>query len=401
MADSRAYSGRQHPPTCSCVQCAEGRPAAKLTKAQAARLERKRVLREMENRHSLNCSCSQCEVVYSAAQESGYRSPRMEERRRRKAEQHRWESKLRSEPRAPSRSRLKAGLAVLLTGLIIFGAWGAWTLFFAGDNDSDSVRIAFVSDRNGNREIYTMLPDGSAVRRLTNNEFRDSSPAWSPDGSRIAFVRGTKIYTMSSDGSDVIQLTDSQSLAGDFDSSPSWSPDGSRIAFHSQRNYEVEIYTISSDGTDERQLTNSQKYRNYSPSWSPDGARIAFSANGRRIYTMSSSDGSDWRQLTDSEFRDLGPSWSPDGARIAFVRSGGGIYTMSSDGSDVKKLIAFGGSPSWAPDGSRIAFVSDRDGDREIYTMLPDGSDVMQLTNNDHEEFNPSWSPLPPPPESS
>jgi len=273
MADSRAYSGRHHPPTCSCVQCAEGRPAAKLTKAQAARLERKRVLREMEDKHAFNCSCSQCEVVYSAAQESSYRSPRMEERRRRRAEQHRWESKLRSEQSTRSRSRLKAGLAVLLTGLIIFGAWGAWTLFFAGDNDSDSGNfiIAFVSDRDGNREIYTMLSNGSDVRRVTHNESVDRFPSWSPDGSRIAFAsdRDTcelcyDIYTMRSDGRDVRQLTYEQFS----DLSPSWSPDGSRIAFASTRDGYSEVYTMSPTGSGVRQLTNNEK-TDFDPEWSP------------------------------------------------------------------------------------------------------------------------------------
>jgi len=364
----------------------------KITKAQAARLERKRVLREMEDKHAFNCSCPQCETVYRAEPEPGYRSPRMEERRRKRAEQHRWESELRSEPRAPSRSRRKAGLAVLLTGLIIFGAWGAWTLFFAGD--SGSVRIAFVSTRDGDEEIYTMLPDGSSVRRLTNNQYYDDYPSWSPDGARIAFASDrdgdSEIYTMLSDGSDVRQLTNNEFE----DTSPKWSPDGSRIAFASSR----VIYTMLPDGSDVRRLRGSGFWF----AWSPDSSRIAFRCSG--ICTMS-SDGSDVIQLTDNPV-DWQPAWSSDGSRIVFSSNRDGDYEIysisSSDGSDLRQLTetdrsSYDWHPVWSPDGSRIAFASNRDGDMEIYTMLPDGSDVRQLTDNEsHTEGHPAWAPLPP-----
>ena len=150
-------------------------------------------------------------------------------------------------------------------------------------------RIAFVSDRDGNEEIYVINTDGSDVTRLTDNEATDEGASWSPDGLRIAFVsyRGLlsdfEIYVMNADGSDVRRLTH-----GGRDIEPSWSPDGLRIAFASYRGlqFDFEIYVMNADGSDVRRLTHGG--RNADPSWSPDGRRIARSTHsetGTLIFT--------------------------------------------------------------------------------------------------------------------
>jgi len=95
----------------------------------------------------------------------------------------------------------------------------------------DSGKIAFVSSRDGNNEIYVMNPDGSNIIRLTNNPAADFTPAWSPDGTKIAFASNrdgnSKIYVMNTDGSSPTRLTNEQ--ADDYD--PAWSPSGTKIAF--------------------------------------------------------------------------------------------------------------------------------------------------------------------------
>ena len=124
-------------------------------------------------------------------------------------------------------------------------------------------KIAFVSQRDGNDEIYTMNADGSNVQRLTFDPIgspkSDLSPVWSPDGTRIAFVSNRdgnyEIYVMNADGSNQQRLTSSN----DGDLNPTWSPDGTRIAFATNRdtgnNIEYEIYVMNTDGSNQQRLT--------------------------------------------------------------------------------------------------------------------------------------------------
>jgi Tol biopolymer transport system component len=126
-------------------------------------------------------------------------------------------------------------------------------------------RIAFVSDRGGvesvvqelEQDIFTMAPDRSAVTRLTDTEGRDTSPNWSPDGRQIAFVTerdgNFEVYLMKADGSDPVRLT----RTGGYEWSPTWSPDGGLIAFTSTRDHgeTYDLYVMAPDGSNQTRLT--------------------------------------------------------------------------------------------------------------------------------------------------
>lgn len=288
-------------------------------------------------------------------------------------------------------------------------------------------RIAFVSDRDGNKEIYLMELVGTTVvslTNLTNNPADDYDPVWSPDGTRIAFVSNRdpnlaecwpndEIYVMDADGSHVTRLTDNPAL----DWTPVWSPDGTRIAFISTR---VEpaaacqcvlcnrgIYVMDADGSHVTRLTEITPY-DRDPSWSPDGRRIAFVGSTSvsvHVYTTAviyvmDVDGSHATPLSDNAALELGPAWSPDGTRIAFVSyrdSNAEIYMMDADGSHVTRLTdnpAVDLGPAWSPDGTRISFASYRDGNGEIYVMDADGSNVTRLTDNPVDDWGPVWAPI-------
>ena len=190
----------------------------------------------------------------------------------------------------------------------------------------DGSRIAFVSDRDGNSKIYVMDADGSNVTRLTFHEGDDVDPAWSPDGSRIAFASNRhgldngldkQIYVMDTDGSNIIRLTFRQVEQGKVEQGekeePAWSPDGSRIAFVSSETGNVDIYLMNPDGSNITRVTFNEAI-DWFPTWSPDGSRIAFASDrdgpSGEIYVMD-ADGSNVTRLTFSEKPAFAPAWSP------------------------------------------------------------------------------------------
>ncbi|TEU13407.1 MAG: hypothetical protein E3J21_18705, partial [Anaerolineales bacterium] len=272
------------------------------------------------------------------------------------------------------------------------------------DNWRPPPGILFVSDRDGDDEIWVMTSDGSEQIPLTLNTWMDGSPAWSSDGSRITYTfikkQGNEedIMIMKSDTSGKTDLTANPTVR---DTDPAWSPDDSRIAFVSYRDGNAEVYVTKLDGSDPINLTDNPA-DDWDPTWSPDGSMIAFTSDrdgNPEIYVINSSDGKNLRRLTENATIDEHPAWWQDATsdRIAFVsyRDGNAeIYLMDSDSSHPVNLtnnLTEDKHPTWSSDGSQIAFTSNRDGDREIFVMGADGSHPTNLTDNSVDDWAPHW----------
>jgi Tol biopolymer transport system component len=270
-------------------------------------------------------------------------------------------------------------------------------------------KIAFVSDRDGNREIYTIDSTGDNLTRITNDPAQDHNPDWSPDGSKILFesIRAGgqfDLYTITSDGSNLIRLTDCPRGCTDG----AWSPDGAEIAYAAHDQYgNPSLFIMNADGTNPRQITNDQGL-DYAPSWSPDGTKIVFEREiidwpdrYFAIYVVN-ADGSNLSMLYDSQEWDRDPVWSPDGTKIAFLSIQDGysqLFTMQSDGSDVKRLTYLDDAvsvfyPSWSPDGRYISLTISAVA-RDIYLFPVEQGEAIYLTNDNAAEFFTDWSPIP------
>jgi len=236
----------------------------------------------------------------------------------------------------------------------------------------DGSRIAYMSNADGDFDIYVAVPDSGVRRKLTDAPGQDGQPVWSPDGSRIAFrsVRdgNSQIYVMDADGSNPVNL----SRNGFVDEHPVWSPDGARIVFASERppsgggepNYD--LFSMAADGTDVRRITDTPEVETY-PALSPDGSRIAcrrILASGDWEVVILDVEGSDVLNLSDHEGFDGWPAWSPDGERIVFASERGGssdLWVVDADGSNLEQLTRDPDrderQPWWSPDGMRIAYA--------------------------------------------
>jgi Tol biopolymer transport system component len=260
-------------------------------------------------------------------------------------------------------------------------------------------RLVFVSQRDGNVDIYTINADGSHEQRLTDHPGLDDMPVWSPDGQKIAFVSdrdGNKeIYLMDADGGNVQRVTNHPAV----DQMPVWAPNSKALAFVSERNGNADILIFNLEKEELTQLTDSPA-NDWHPAWSPNTPELAYvsDADGDPDLYIINAD-LEIRRLTDNTVGDSQPAWSPDGRLIAFTVTEDGknsdLYIIRPDGTGLQRITETPGlnnNPAWSPDSEYLAFSSDRDGNPEIYVMTLSG-ELYRVTDNDTVDVRPRWGP--------
>jgi len=272
-------------------------------------------------------------------------------------------------------------------------------------------RIIFSSEREEkySYDLYSMLPDGSDVQRITEtSEESEYSANWSPDGERIVFrsfspARTDFLYVMSIDGSDKWLLLSSNRYAGD----PDWTEAG--IVYYEGRctiescwseveKMTTEIYVIQPDGSGRTALTFSSKWM-HGPSWSPDFEKIVYSSGSPYALYLMNADGSGQTPLIALPGDAIDPAWSPDGEWIVFATNRHvkfEIYMVRPDGTDLTRLTDDPHNdkqPAWSPDSKFIVFSSERDDDSEIYLLEISSGALTRLTENPLNDVMPDWAP--------
>jgi Tol biopolymer transport system component len=262
--------------------------------------------------------------------------------------------------------------------------------------------IIFTSEEFGKPEVMAMRPDGSRRERLTTDQVAYSTPVVSPDGQSIAvsaYVGGawTGIYLLDRFGKARTKVLENPNGIG----SPAWSPDGTKLAFVGvfpgpYGDY-GRIFIANRDGTGVRQVSPDVAATDYkfdsSPSWAPDGTRLVFERMG--VLYLINADGSG---LISTGVSGEEPSWSPDGTQIAYASIGGGadgLFVM--DGTFTPRRVTTpvqaDRTARWSPNGTQLVFARLESNVSQVYKVGLDGSGMTKLSTVLQSDDSPSWTP--------
>jgi Tol biopolymer transport system component len=309
-------------------------------------------------------------------------------------------------------------VAAMVGGIFVFGESSPAQATFPGSNG----RIAFSSGEAlpqanpSPSQIFSIKPDGSGLRQLTNvsADSTAATPAWSPDGRRIAFVSNVsgafQLWMMNADGSGQTQLL---SDPGYTHYMPSWSPDGRKLVFsrcYAALGFDAycDLATVNADGSRLRTLLGGNWIHAH-PRYSPDGSKIVFdSTKGGLLEAVwvINANGSGAKRLTAPALEAFWPDWSPDGRHILFTDfccvAHSNVRVMNADGSGVHMLTHFtgsrqGGFASYAPNGRKVVLMANPPGGGDsnaLYTINVDGSGLTPITSDQPSDLLLSdWGP--------
>jgi len=258
--------------------------------------------------------------------------------------------------------------------------------------------------RRGIKEIYVMDFDGTNVKQVTTHRSTSLSPAWSPDGTRLAYsvyskrgdnVKNIDLFELDFRKNTVRKLSNRKGI----NSGAAYHPKSGAIALTMSFLGNPEIFAFDPNRNTVERLTSSFGF-DVDPTWSPDGTKLAFvsSRSGMPMVYRMNTNGSKVERLTYAGRYNATPHWSPRGDKITFAGWIDGrfdIFTMNEDGTHIERLTKNQGNnedPFFSPDGNFIVFSSNRTGQKNIYVMNLDGSFVKRLTYELGDCVSPKWA---------
>ena len=290
-------------------------------------------------------------------------------------------------------------------------------------------KVLFVSDRDGNKEIYSIDLNGENAINLSQNPANDGNPNWSPNGKHIAFTSdrtgNQEIYLMDYNGSN------QKHLIVNSGTNPSFAPDGQHIAY----SFEDDIFVYNLIDSTSHKITNTAKIKDFQATWSPGGKYICYTsmANGEtlNLYIMDNT-GKDIKQLTENSGFNHSPHWSPDGKKIIYISSkpitpiknpvlfitednslyimeaGKGFSSLTRTQNDLVAIDNTGNNkeillsnsnnirtPCWLKNGEQILFTMGTKENSDIYILnMKNKNDISRLTSNNKNDYSPDTYPI-------